>query len=148
MQMEAPLQVARRSDMDMNGHINNVTYLSWALETVPKHIAESCTLHQVRHCWLLDIVQIRKRVVAWGVPGHTHMTTVHQQLRLWTAGVPRLTMLQLLAAVQPCVRRLPACQAVLHRAWPPSLALRTCVSWLSPQCTRAGCPAASPRASW
>ena len=48
LQMEAPLQVARRSDMDMNGHINNVTYLGWALETVPAHIAESCTLHEVR----------------------------------------------------------------------------------------------------
>ena len=31
----------------MNGHINNVTYLGWALETVPPQIADSCTLHQV-----------------------------------------------------------------------------------------------------
>ena len=27
LQIESPVQVARRSDMDMNGHINNVTYL-------------------------------------------------------------------------------------------------------------------------
>ena len=48
VQMEAPKQVARRSDMDMNGHINNVTYLGWALETVPPHIADSSTLLQVQ----------------------------------------------------------------------------------------------------
>ena len=47
VQMEAPKQVARRSDMDMNGHINNVTYLGWALETVPPHIADSSHLFQV-----------------------------------------------------------------------------------------------------
>ena len=47
LQMEAPKQVARRSDMDMNGHINNVTYLGWALETVPPHIADSSHLFQV-----------------------------------------------------------------------------------------------------
>ena len=45
--MEAPKQVARRSDMDMNGHINNVTYLGWALETVPPKVADSSTLFQV-----------------------------------------------------------------------------------------------------
>ena len=49
--------MARRSDMDMNGHINNVTYLGWALETVPPHIADSSTLIQVQStgppltCW-------------------------------------------------------------------------------------------------
>ena len=49
--------MARRSDMDMNGHINNVTYLGWALETVPPHIADSSTLIQVQitgpplTCW-------------------------------------------------------------------------------------------------
>lgn len=38
VQYKGPVQVARRSDMDMNGHINNVTYLAWALETVPTDI--------------------------------------------------------------------------------------------------------------
>ncbi|KAK9804180.1 hypothetical protein WJX73_009384 [Symbiochloris irregularis] len=42
-----PQQVARRSDMDMNGHINNVTYLGWALETIPEGMASDYTLHQV-----------------------------------------------------------------------------------------------------
>lgn len=37
-EIEGPVQVARRSDVDMNGHINNVTYLAWALETVPSEI--------------------------------------------------------------------------------------------------------------
>lgn len=46
-QIEGPPQVARRSDMDMNGHINNVTYLGWALETVPKTVAANYSLYQV-----------------------------------------------------------------------------------------------------
>jgi hypothetical protein len=37
-------QVARRSDMDMNGHINNVNYLAWALETVPRDVYDSSLL--------------------------------------------------------------------------------------------------------
>uniref|UniRef100_A0A1J0AJ11 Acyl-[acyl-carrier-protein] hydrolase n=1 Tax=Dunaliella tertiolecta TaxID=3047 RepID=A0A1J0AJ11_DUNTE len=40
-QYEGPKQIARRSDVDMNGHINNVTYLAWALETMPNDIYES-----------------------------------------------------------------------------------------------------------
>jgi len=40
------VQVARRSDMDMNGHINNVTYVAWALETVPIEIYLNYTLIQ------------------------------------------------------------------------------------------------------
>ena len=42
------MQVARRSDIDMNGHINNVTYLGWALETVPLDTFLTCKLHQAR----------------------------------------------------------------------------------------------------
>ena len=38
---EGPKQIARRSDVDMNGHVNNVTYLAWALETMPNDIYES-----------------------------------------------------------------------------------------------------------
>ncbi|KAK9844249.1 hypothetical protein WJX84_004939 [Apatococcus fuscideae] len=39
-----PVQVARRSDMDMNGHINNAAYLAWALETVPKDVFDNWQL--------------------------------------------------------------------------------------------------------
>jgi fatty acyl-ACP thioesterase A len=42
-----PVQVARRSDVDMNQHLNNVTYLAWCLETVPLDVYTSCQLHQV-----------------------------------------------------------------------------------------------------
>lgn len=45
--IEGPKQVARRADMDMNGHINNVTYLAWALETVPEDVYGSMTLSEV-----------------------------------------------------------------------------------------------------
>ena len=47
VQITGTPQVARRSDMDMNGHINNVTYLGWALETVPETVATDYTLHEV-----------------------------------------------------------------------------------------------------
>ena len=44
------MQVARRSDVDMNGHINNVTYIAWALETVPRDVYYNYELQQVS-CW-------------------------------------------------------------------------------------------------
>ena len=47
VQIVGPVQVARRSDVDMNGHINNVTYLAWTLETVPLEIFQTCELKQV-----------------------------------------------------------------------------------------------------
>ena len=47
-QIVGPVQVARRSDVDMNQHLNNVTYLAWCLETVPLDVYTSCQLHQVR----------------------------------------------------------------------------------------------------
>ena len=53
MQIEGPMQVARRSDMDMNGHINNVTYLGWALETVPEDIYLNYSLYQARSAHLV-----------------------------------------------------------------------------------------------
>lgn len=40
-------QVARRCDMDMNGHVNNVAYLGWTLEAVPKSVYDTCHLYQV-----------------------------------------------------------------------------------------------------
>ena len=49
MQFLGPVQVARRSDMDMNGHINNAAYLAWALETVPKDVFDSWQLTSVSH---------------------------------------------------------------------------------------------------
>ncbi|KAI3437803.1 hypothetical protein D9Q98_000250 [Chlorella vulgaris] len=42
-----PVQVARRSDMDMNGHVNNVIYFAWALETVPSDVYNNCHLYQL-----------------------------------------------------------------------------------------------------
>lgn len=42
-----PVQVARRADMDMNGHINNVTYLAWTLETVPEDVYATGHLFQI-----------------------------------------------------------------------------------------------------
>ncbi|GIL58555.1 hypothetical protein Vafri_13497 [Volvox africanus] len=46
-QVQGPQQVARRSDMDMNGHINNVTYIAWALESVPEDVYHTHHLSQI-----------------------------------------------------------------------------------------------------
>ncbi len=40
-------QIARMSDMDMNGHINNVTYIGWVLETVPEEMQNEKQLYQI-----------------------------------------------------------------------------------------------------
>lgn len=42
-----PAQVARKSDTDMNGHINNVIYLGWAVETTEPDVRDNCHLYQV-----------------------------------------------------------------------------------------------------
>eukprot|EP00879_Flechtneria_rotunda_P001457 GHRR01001611.1.p1 GENE.GHRR01001611.1~~GHRR01001611.1.p1 ORF type:complete len:446 (+),score=123.10 GHRR01001611.1:244-1581(+) len=46
-QLEGPSQLGRRGDMDPNGHINNVAYLSWALEVIPQHVYDGYHLTQV-----------------------------------------------------------------------------------------------------
>lgn len=40
-------QIARVSDMDMNGHINNVTYINWILETIPEEVRDDKRLFQI-----------------------------------------------------------------------------------------------------
>lgn len=55
-------QVARRSDMDMNGHINNVTYLAWAIESVPPEVYENAHLYQIEvdykaECHAGDVIE-------------------------------------------------------------------------------------------
>ena len=44
---QGPVHVGRRSDMDPNGHINNVAYLAWAMDAVPDHIYDSYNLFEV-----------------------------------------------------------------------------------------------------
>lgn len=47
-QLTAPSQLGRRSDMDPNGHINNVAYLAWAMEVIPQATYEGYQLTEVR----------------------------------------------------------------------------------------------------
>ncbi|KAL5562133.1 hypothetical protein UlMin_031880 [Ulmus minor] len=53
--------VPRRADLDMNQHVNNVTYIGWVLESIPQEIIDShelqtITLDYRRECQHDDIV--------------------------------------------------------------------------------------------
>lgn len=61
--LHGPLVSARRSDTDPNGHINNVCYLSWALEAVPEHVYNGYNLREVEmdfkaECHAGDTVEV------------------------------------------------------------------------------------------
>lgn len=45
------VHVAGQSFMDMNGHINNVAYLGWALDALPDVIFEEFKLEEVNVVW-------------------------------------------------------------------------------------------------
>jgi fatty acyl-ACP thioesterase A len=47
LQLTAPTQMGRRSDMDPNGHVNNVAYLAWAMEVVPEQVFQDYQLCEV-----------------------------------------------------------------------------------------------------
>ncbi|KAF3612270.1 putative E3 ubiquitin-protein ligase RHA2A-like [Capsicum annuum] len=52
----------KRSDLDMNHHVNNVKYVRWMLETIPEQFLESHQLSSIvleyrRECGSADIVQ-------------------------------------------------------------------------------------------
>jgi len=62
-------QIARVSDMDMNGHINNVTYINWILETIPEQVLGNKRLYQIEidyknECTSGDLVHPRAEVCA------------------------------------------------------------------------------------
>ena len=62
-------QIARVSDMDMNGHINNVTYINWILETTPEQVLGNKRLYQIEidyknECTSGDLVHPRAEVCA------------------------------------------------------------------------------------
>ncbi|KAH1106060.1 hypothetical protein J1N35_009828 [Gossypium stocksii] len=51
----------RRADLDMNQHVNNVTYIGWVLESIPKEITDThelqaITLDYRRECQQYDVV--------------------------------------------------------------------------------------------
>ncbi|XP_050206465.1 oleoyl-acyl carrier protein thioesterase 2, chloroplastic-like [Mercurialis annua] len=53
--------VPRRADLDMNQHVNNVTYIGWVLESIPQeiidtHELQTITLDYRRECQQHDIV--------------------------------------------------------------------------------------------
>lgn len=53
--------VPRRADLDMNQHVNNVTYIGWVLESIPQEVIDShelqtITLDYRRECQQDDVV--------------------------------------------------------------------------------------------
>ena len=60
--------MARRGDMDMNGHINNAVYFSWGVETVPPEIYNNCHLYQMEvdfkaECLCGDVIEAHGQAV-------------------------------------------------------------------------------------
>ena len=49
-QYDGPKQTVRRSDVDMNGHGNNVCYIIWALESMPGDVYDTHRVSEVRVC--------------------------------------------------------------------------------------------------
>lgn len=52
----------RRADLDMNQHVNNVTYIGWVLESMPPEVLDTHELHMItldyrRECKQDDIVE-------------------------------------------------------------------------------------------
>eukprot|EP00894_Picocystis_sp_ML_P004314 jgi/Pico_ML_1/54831/g692.t1 len=42
-----PTVVAKRTDIDMNGHVNNVAYIGWALEALPLSESKQFDLKEI-----------------------------------------------------------------------------------------------------
>ncbi|KAL1359589.1 hypothetical protein HN51_004898 [Arachis hypogaea] len=62
----------RRADLDMNQHVNNVTYIGWVLESMPQEIIDSHELHSItldyrRECQRDDIVDSLTSIEGDGV---------------------------------------------------------------------------------
>lgn len=60
-QYSKPGLVPRRADLDMNQHVNNVTYIGWVLESMPQeiidtHELQTITLDYRRECQHNDVV--------------------------------------------------------------------------------------------
>lgn len=85
-QITGPVQVARRSDVDMNQHLNNVTYLAWCLETVPLDVYTNCQLHQARTTFLFSgRILSTAPAPLWLLP--PSVTSLKQNATWWPAGL-------------------------------------------------------------
>lgn len=92
--MKGPTQIARRSDMDPNGHINNVIYLGWALEVVPEHVFQDYHLAEVEmdfkaECTAGDQVECLGMSLTESVNGNGHAQQFLHLLRKWDAEAQR-----------------------------------------------------------
>jgi medium-chain acyl-[acyl-carrier-protein] hydrolase len=52
---EARAYDVRGSDIDTNGHVNNVNYIEWALEAVPRGIFDTCSLTRVEGQYMKEV---------------------------------------------------------------------------------------------
>lgn len=68
----------RRSDLDMNRHVNNINYVIWATETVPDEIWKKFTVSEAeivfkKSAGYLDIIQVSSSETnSLPDPGYTH----------------------------------------------------------------------------
>lgn len=81
--VHGPKQVVRRGDIDMNGHVNNVTYIAWALETVPDDVYRDRRLAEIEidfkaECNYGDVVEsVAQQVVGWEFPSSSPAYSSH-----------------------------------------------------------------------
>jgi medium-chain acyl-[acyl-carrier-protein] hydrolase len=71
-----------RADLDINRHANNVAYLTWAIETVPAEVAETCQLVEVEIAYRVEVLYgetIRSR--SRELPGGDGHAFLHQLVR-------------------------------------------------------------------
>jgi medium-chain acyl-[acyl-carrier-protein] hydrolase len=45
----------RGSDIDTNGHVNNINYMEWALEAVPREVYDTCTMMSAEGQYIKEV---------------------------------------------------------------------------------------------
>ncbi|XP_051145032.1 palmitoyl-acyl carrier protein thioesterase, chloroplastic-like [Andrographis paniculata] len=86
----------KRSDLDMNNHVNNIIYVKWMLETIPDELQEDHSLSSIvleyrRECGSTDLVQSLcepqdAAESSNGRPGLAHQLTYTHLLQKTTGG--------------------------------------------------------------
>lgn len=70
----------RRSDLDLADHVNNTSYVGWAIEAVPDEVWENQELRELRIDFLSECHQGQTIVSVSGTTGDRHRTEVRHEI--------------------------------------------------------------------